>query len=291
MPAGLRGLWGEACEWVGWLLHLFDRDALRTRGLSRESGARANIWLMHIEGAMRRLVLAAALAFTPPAMRRNASCTAARVQPAASLRRRGFRIIRLASGEAARGPVTPIERKSAPKPYSHIPFPADPLLGLGATQRRSAPPHAARRRNPLDRWGRLSRRDPDWRAPEERPPAAPHIASRHYARARHAPQTSNGLDASLHDWRRRHDEWRKVLPAPDLAARIEALQRIADNPAAVIASTARRLARARDRAIMLAQAAAPLADPPARAAHIATAGHTLAFAQRCHMALVKPDTS
>ena len=294
MPAGLRVLWGEACEWVGWLFHLFDRDALRGHGLSREYGARASIWLMHIEGAVRRLILAAALVFTPPGVRRNASCAAART-PAASPRRRGFRVIRLASGEAVRGPATPVERKCAPKPYGHIPFPADPLLSLGVTQTRPAPPHAARQRNPLDRWGRLSRRDPDWRAPEETPSAAPRDTHRQPPRARHIGQAReagpDGLDASLHDWRRRHDEWRRVIPAPDLAARLEALQRIADNPAAAIASTARRLARARDRAMMLAQAAAPLAEPPGRAAHITTAGHTLAFAQRCRDALVTPDTS
>lgn len=249
---------------------------------------------MHIEGAVRRLILAAALVFTPPDVRRNAGCALAR-EPAACPRRRGFRVIRLVSGEAAREPATPLERKATPKPYGHLPFPADPLLSLGVMQTRHAPPHAARQRNPLDRWGRLSRRDPDWRAPEETPSAAPRAAHRHSSRTGHGPHareaTPDGLDASLHDWRRRHDEWRRVIPAPDLAARLEALQRIADNPAAAIASTARRLARARDRALMLAQAAAPLADPPRRATHIATAGHTLAFAQRCRDALVAPDTS
>ena len=156
-----------------------------------------------------------------------------------------------------RGPATPVERKCAPKPYGHIPFPADPLLSLGVTQTRPAPPHAARQRNPLDRWVRLSRRDPDWRPPEAQSrtdrPAQPRPSARSQ---RHAPQT---LPDSLHDWRRHHDEWQRLVPAPALAARLDAIERITANPAATILRTARRLQGARERTLALARAAR---DPP-----------------------------
>ena len=62
MPPRVRGLWLEAVNWVGWLLAMFDRDALRTKGVSRETGALLGIWLTNIEGAVRRLILVAAFA-------------------------------------------------------------------------------------------------------------------------------------------------------------------------------------------------------------------------------------
>lgn len=272
MPAGLRALWSEACGWVGWLFGVFARDALRTRGVSRETGARLGVWLMDIESAVRRLILAAALAFMPPA-RRTPACADARTQTAAtSPRRPGFCVFRLAaSSEAAHRPdasasTTPGEAK----PYGHVHFPTDPLLRLGAKQQRTT--HMPRNnalptRNPLDRWVRLSRHDPDWRPSEDiaRPYFRPtlHAAPSRTksARAAHNPEA---LPDSLHDWRRRHDEWRKQLPAPDLAARLETLQRIASDPSAAITSAARRLRQASDKAHPRAYRAAIITTKPRR---------------------------
>lgn len=291
VPARMRGLWGEACEWVAWLLHLFDRDALRSRGVKRATGARLNIWLTNIEGALRRLVLAAALAFTLPASRR-APCAAARVQPgAASVRRPGFRVFRI-GGAGAHAAAAPVAQ---PRAYGHIVFPSDPLLCLGAVHPRALRrTHRRRQRNPLDRWGRLSRRDPDWRPPEdetsffEAPPSPPHAQDA--PRLRHARGEVAALPDSLHDWRRHHDEWERLVPAPQLAARLEALGHVMAHPAAAIARAARRLRHVREALQSLVQSVA-MPAPPRRVAHIATMGHTQAFAGRCHTALVCPDTS
>jgi hypothetical protein len=278
---------------------MFDRDALRAIGVNREHGVRLATWLRDIEGAMRRLILAAALAVTPPAVRRPGSCAAARAQPAAaSPRRPGFCVFRVgASGEPSAHKVAlRAEPKPAePEPYGHIAFPGDPLLSLGATRQRAPRDErnaAPRPRNPLDRSVRLSRHDPDWRPREDAPlwsilrPARPSAP-----RKRPAPHTPQSIPESLHDWRRCHDEWRKLVPAPDLAARLDALQRVVNDPSAAIASAARRLNRSRGSALTLAREAAPRSHPPNRAAHIATAGHTASFARRCHAALVTPDTS
>lgn len=301
MPAGLRGLWREACGWVAWLTGMFDRNHLKTTGVNRSHGARLSLWLLNIEGAVRRLVLAAALAFTPPAPRRVAACAAARTQPAATpARRHGFCIFRLCGAGQAPHAACPSARQ--PKPYGHIPFPADPLLNLGAAPARPlAHPmradHASRARNPLDRWGRLSRQDPDWRPSEtealpiwsDPAPRAQQGAPRQ--RTAHPPHDPHAIPESLRDWRRHHDAWQKPVPAPDLAARLDALAHVIANPATLIARAARRLRDARDAILELARAANTIPGPPQRAAHLATMGHTEAFAQRCHDACLGPDTS
>ena len=76
MPAGVAALWREACDWVRWLFGACDRDTLRTQGVSRRQGAKLGVWLMQVEGAVRRLILAAALAFTLPAPRKTQACPA-----------------------------------------------------------------------------------------------------------------------------------------------------------------------------------------------------------------------
>jgi hypothetical protein len=298
MPAGLRGLWGEACEWVGWLLGMFDRNALRTTGVKRETGARLSVWLMNIEGAIRRLVLAAALALAPSAPRKAPACAAARVQPAAaSARRARFCVFRLCGAGEAHAGASP---SAQPRSYGHIHFPSDPLLSLGAAQtgvsRHARATSGLHHRNPLDRWGRLSRQDPDWRPSEEDLSLrdAPQSSSRHAQGApRHprAPHDPAALPESLLDWRRHHDEWERRVPAPELAARLEALAYVMAHPEAAIARAARRLHAARTPILPLARNAATMPGPPRRAAHIATAGHTLAFTGRCHDALVSLDTS
>lgn len=292
MPARLRVLWVEACEWVSWLLHLFDRDALRSRGIKRATGARLNIWLTNIEGALRRLVLAAALALAPPASSR-APCAAARVQPgAASVRRPAFRVFRI-GGAGAHAATPPVAQS---RPYGHIVFPSDPLLCLGTAHPRAPRrTHVPRQRNPLDRWGCLSRRDPDWRPPEEEtsffeaPPSPRHAQDA--PRRRDARPESAAQPDSLHDWRRHHDEWERLVPAPQLAARLEALGYVMAHPEAAIARAARRLRHMREAIRSLARDAAVMPGPPRRAARIETAGHTQAFASRCHAALVCLDTS
>jgi hypothetical protein len=290
LPASLSGLWAEACDWVTWLVSMFDGATLRTTGINRTHGARLTHWLLNIEGAIRRLILAAALAATPPAPRR-AHAPAAPHSRSTRARRPGFRIFRLRSS----GHAEPSAR-AAPelKPYGHIRFPADTLLSLGPAGakhvRRSAAPRA---RNPLDRWVRLSRHDPDWRSPSDIHPLAwtPRQLATPHVRERRLPPSTADLPDSLPDWRRCHDEWERAVPAPQLADRLEALARVAGNPAAAIARAARRLSRPHNAGPWLLRDAIPRDRSPRRAAHIETAGHAFDLNDRCHGALVAHDTS
>ena len=295
LPPRVRGLWAEACNWVAWLCGMFDLATLRTTGISREHGARVGIWLMNIEGAIRRLILSAALALAPPAPRVSRTCAATRAPVAASSRRPGFRVFRL-QGAGDTQPRVASHTPRTPKPYGHIPFPTDPLLCVGSAQPRTHSAPTQRARNPLDRWVRPSRQDPDWRAPEDsdfffRDHASRNIAPRAATRthARPQPQTQEAFPPSLTDWRRHHDAWTQPVPAPDLATRLAALAHIIANPAAAIASAARRLHASSSNAPTLTQRVRP--EPPKRAAHIATAGHTDDFLKRCCDAAFAPDTS
>lgn len=291
IPSALRTLWDEARDWVDFILSKFDRAAMRTTGIRREPGARLSIWLGGVESAVRRLILTAALALTPASLhtgRRTPPARSRSAQPHAA----SFRIFHI-HGAGAPTRRTPPPRPSAP--YSHIRFPADPILALGQrlNQRgghNGGPPlQRTRRRNPLDRWVRLSRRDPDWRPPEAQPrtdrPTQPRASARPQ---RHAPQV---LPDSLYDWRRHHDEWQRLVPAPALAARLDAIERITANPGAAILRAARRLQGVRERTLALARAARPATRPPRRARHVATMGHAPNFALTCHDMLADSDTS
>lgn len=304
IPTPLRKLWREARALVAWLVTAIDRPSLPTTGISREQGAKVSIWLINIEAAVRRLILAAAITFQLPAPR----AIACAVQPAARkhivTRRAGFCVFRLAASGATSRALTPQPAPAQPRtPFGHIAFPADPLLSLGLTQRVTAshPPQAhARQPHPLDRWVRPSRQDPDWRAPEAPtfftdPDQAGDKPKRKRAkrtpRPKRAPHDPNALPASLYDWRRCHDEWQKHVPAPDLAARLDALTRITQHPHAAIASAARRLARARQATTSLARRATPRTSVPRRAAHLYTDHRRIDLPDRCHARLAHADTS
>ena len=311
IPAGLAALWYEACDWVRWLFGACDRDTLRTHGVSRRQGAKLGVWLMQVEGAVRRLIIAAALAFTLPAPRQTRACPLARPAPTASSRRPGFRVFRLAAAGDASGvapPAIPTQlakppHSRDPKPYGHIPLPADPLLSLGFSRPRphAAPPPATthRTRNPLDRWVRPTRQDPDWRAPSGAAtlmfgaPETPRTFSTrtHSPRAPRPPRDPEALPASLFDWRRCHDEWERVLPAPDLAARFDALAHLIAHPHAAIARTARRLHAAPAPVLPLARNASAIPDPPRRAARVAAPDHLAGIVRRACAPLLNPDTS
>lgn len=310
IPAVLRQLWREARGLVAWLVTAIDRPALPTTGISREQGAKVSIWLMNIEAAVRRLILSAALAFTLPAPHTIACARAPITRNQPVTRRAGFQIFRLSgSGEtqaASTQPLTPPEpAPPAPrKPFGHIPFPADPLLSLRASPRSSAshtlPPCRQLIPNPLDRWVRPSRQDPDWLPREDtdamfRDPELHARPKRERARRapqpRRAPYDPNALPISLYDWRRRYDEWQKLIPAPDLAARLDALTRITQNPRAAITSAARRLARSRLTTTALARRATPRTRVPRRAAHLYVDHRRIDLPDRCHARLADADTS
>lgn len=314
IPAGLAALWHEACDWVRWLFGECDRDTLQTHGVSRRQGAKLGVWLMQIEGALRRLILAAALSFALPASRKLQARALAHTQHTAFARRPGFSVFRLASSGAAHGPASgdtppaiPTQLGRPPptqsKPYGHIPFPVDPLLSLGFFPPRShtAPPSAGphRARNPLDRWVRPTRQDPDWRPPiadttlmfgaPEKP--RPSSTRTHSPRTQRPPHDPDALPASLSDWRRCYDEWERVLPAPYLAARFDALAHLIAHPHAAIARTARRLRMAPAPILPLARNASTIPDPPRRASRVAAPDHLAGIVRRACATLLNPDTS
>ncbi len=303
IPAALRkpvlgALWKEAGAFVAFLLELFSPDHLRDTGINRERGAQLSIYLANIEAGIRRLILAAALVFTPPAPQPRAARTQPpRAKPVARKHRAGLCIIRLPSTEST--PAIPsqlaaMRRPPAPKPYGHMPFPCDPLLSLPPRRKHSIGRiFAIPLRNPLDRWVRLSRRDPDWRPPEPsyRSPR-PRIESDDETkrrRKRSEPQTSAGLPDSLWDWRRCHAAWNDPVPAPDFAARLEALSRAIANPQALITHTARRIHARREATLAHALPRTPNLRTPRRARDIDRYFYREDFAPRCHARIV--DTS
>lgn len=287
-------LWAQARAWVGRLLALFDRTVLRTTGIRRAHGAQLSLWLMQAEAGLRRLILAAALMMTPPGMRQGLRHEGR--TPRVPARPRAFRIFGLRGAGGSR-PQARVARP--PCPYGHLRFPGDPLLRLGeaAPSQRSGhnggpllprlrPPH------PLDRHGRLSRQDPDWRAPPERERPALFVTVSEYPRCaprpKRTPYDPEALPDSLHDWRRCYDEWQKLVPAPALAARLDVIERIAAHPAAAIARTARRLGALRERIRALARLARPPRRLPRRAIRrtaLVPDGGGARFAAACHAAL------
>ena len=295
----LLPLWSEAKAFVAFLLELFSPDHLRETGISRTRGAVLSIFLANVEAGIRRLILVAALAFTPPAIvrRKTIHRAAAPAKPKAQ-RRVGLCIIRLASQDST--PAIPSQlasrwRPPAPKPYGHMPFPCDPLLSLPPRAKPSIRRwFAVPTRNPLDRWVRLSRRDPDWRPPEPsgRPPRLKVERDEDEARMprkRKPPRTNEGLPDSLWDWRRCNDAWSDPVPAPDFAARLEALCRAIANPQALITHTARRIHASRAATRTYAATRTPNLRRPKRARDIEARRYREDFAPRCHSRIL--DTS
>lgn len=307
-----RGLWAEARHWVERCLAVFGEPAqLAAVGLTRRLALRYRKWLWCIEGAVRRLIIAAALVIDPASLAR---ATPRPSQPGAmpehaARRERGaaFRIFSIggrrdpdaSSPEAAR-PQPP------PQPHRHVPFPADDLLAIGKAdartgRRRSASP---RRLNPLDRRGRASRCDPDycedpgdaqddWQSfslfgPRTRDHDAAAIPPRR--EPGHRDTTSPyGFPSGLPEWRRIDEEWARVIPAPDLGARIAALCRVIENPARSITRLARLIERRRKLAQRLAAIPAPVLRKPRRDPTPDPPCQDLLA--RSHAALPRPDTS
>jgi len=288
IPPRIRHLWQDAIAFITDLLEQFDRDDMRT-GLRRASGVRLSIMIAKAESALRRLILMAALAFTPAPLKpsRHHTPTPRTIEE----RPRSFRIFSLHGSGASRR-HTPPPRE--PTPYAHIIFPADPILALGRvplcrpTHRHNGGPILPRptKKHPLDRWVRLSRNDPDWRPPPERDftDSEPDSESLNT----HAlwsddwrsetwlpngdklnPKKPQRHDSTA-DWRRCYDEWQKLIPAPNLAARLDALARATANPNALIQRTARRLQSGRERTLALARAARPIARLPRLARKVET---------------------
>jgi hypothetical protein len=297
VPDPIRALWQEAARFIAFVLHQFSREHIRA-GIRRATGARLSIWLSEAESALRRLIFIAALSLTPaPLKQRRSGTPTPRTTDATT---RSFRIFSLHGSGVARASRWMPPRE--PQPYAHIRFPSDPILALGRIPTRS-PTHRhnggpilprPKQRHPLDRWVRLSRTDPDWRpSPNDGVFVDLDYTIVHEPPDEDAPKRKRRkkplrLDSQA-DWRRHHDEWQKLVPAPILAARLDALERAMAKPEALIQRTARRLQSQRERTLTLARAAAPSATIPRRARHIDAGERTLAPA--AHKAFPACDSS
>lgn len=306
IPVSIRALWDDAMSFIAHVLYRFDRAKLLT-GIRRASGVRVSIALNGAEGALRRLVLMAALALTPAPLKPRLQTHTP--SPRSSTQRPpAFRIFKLHGSRHAPGATPGRAPQRCTPPHaprgsaSHIPFRADPLLALGRvpvrrpTHRHNGGPVLPRPtpRHALDRWVRLSRNDPDWREPEPPDPLR-HLLD---YRVVHDFQVIEDDDAekpkrkrrkplrldSTADWRRCYDEWEKLVPAPHLAARLEALSRACANTDALIRRTARRLQSHRERALSLARAAWPATSLPRRAQQVDTSGFSQDIAVDIHAA-------
>ncbi|MET0293823.1 MAG: hypothetical protein ABW042_02315, partial [Phenylobacterium sp.] len=291
ISAPIRALWKEAANFIVCVLLQVDRDKVRA-GIDRTQGARLSIWLGGAEAALRRLIIIAALAFTPAPLKHPTRPPTPRTSPSPrpqAPRSRGFRVFHeLATGRRGH---TPPRAPRPPAPYRHLRFAIDPMLALGRgfitrpTPRHNGGPAMTRHRlpNPLDRWGRLSRNDPDWRPPEPQPrravpapepkPDLNDVDLETQPRTRRRKPRSAPRHDSTADWRRCYDEWNRRVPAPALAARLDALNRIIANPAAIIQRTARRLLSRGPHTLMYARDAYPVVAMPRRARHVVTSGH------------------
>ena len=302
----LNSLWGEACHWAAQLPLVFGEPAmLASAGLSRRAALRCCNWLWAIEGLVRRLIIAAALALDPTKL------PAARARPARpegqeqahrphplSPRGRGFRLVAFAPGPRSRPRPALLDE---PRAYTHVPFPTDNLLRLGAYQAGHIAGAAvsaaaagerapARTPNPLHRRGRISRWDPDYRGVNPHPMHARHSCPRPPSpdRRRKAERVS-----SLHrlpvstEWRRVEAEWERVLPAPKLAARIAALLRVIEHPGRSVRRLARRLQKS--------NLGARLATAPPPRLRRPNIDRTPGFSLDCHLApahaLLRRDSS
>jgi hypothetical protein len=288
------GLWARARWWVFQCLNIFGEPGeLAAVGLTRRVALRCKNWLWTIEGAVRRLIIAAALAIDPaslplaPAKSGSSQRTAtpAPDKPAKPT----FRVFAIHRPSPSSGaPIVDREhaasdqphREPRPRPlHRHVPFIADDLLTIGATAAHAGRTRRAsvRRINPLDRRGRPSRWDPDYvydeaeeqakfdrsmfgpvRTEDSRTPPPPREPKQRdlYFRRRHS--------SSIFEWRRIDEEWKRVLPAPDLGKRIFALCRVMEKPERWITRLARLLARNKQLARQLTAVPPPVVRKPKR---------------------------
>jgi hypothetical protein len=265
---------------------------------------RCKNWLWSIEGILRRLIIASAMTFGPLTLKTRASqVTKPRQERETDAPRRkppSFRIFAIHS--AASGAASATSHPPAPI-HRHLFFPADDLLRIGSSEARNRQKRAAsfRRHHPLDRRRKPSRFDPDYCPVEideferytiggdhlresrpSKPPAAPR-------RDLHSPWGCYDDP----DWRRIEEEWKRIIPAPDLARRILAIARVLEAPGRWIERTARKLQQAPGLARRLSDTHAPMLKKPKRDPLPEPFGLDTLFA--CHQAIpqnfCKPDTS
>jgi len=321
------GLWARARWWVAQCLEIFGEPVqLAAVGLTRRVALRCKNWLWSIEGAVRRLIIAAALAIDPATLPPDPAKTTGREPiaaptPAPAPTKPGkpgatFRVFAIHRRPAPRVGVSAsaIDRERVarreplpPRPlHQHVPFAADDLLTIGATEAHAGVTRKSSGRsiNPLDRRGRASRWDPDYVydeaeeqakydrymfgpgyvCPEYGQPAPPPRAPK-----QRDPYFPHGHPSSFFEWRRIDEEWARVLPAPDLGARISALCRVMEKPERWITRLARLLAKDSQLARRLTAVPPPVVRKPKR--DKTPRPPDLDLLNQSYAAIPRPDTS
>jgi hypothetical protein len=309
------GLWAEARAWVGWLINLYGNvREIALVGLSRRTALRCRNWLWSIEGIVRRLIIAAAMRLDPDSLappskpkattRKSEPETASDTPGEPARPASAFRVLGLHGRPGA-------SRKSQVKPahivvpeHRHLSFPLDDLLRLGAAPQQGVQRSVSGHRpHPLDRRGRISRWDPDYRSDPVKEaesyrryffgpfPVLPDRFSRPPKERRHRDihDPYYRSEASVPEHRRIEEEWARVIPAPDIAGRIMALHRVMADPKGWIARTARQLQLIKRLAEVLRALPEPKLVKPRRDRGPIPPG--LSCLSLCHAAIVAPDTS
>lgn len=300
-------LWADVRCWFGAILCVFgDLRELVQVGLTRSLAVKLCNWLWGVEGAVRRLILAEALSLDPASLGPSRASTGKEPRSRRPGKRRpSFRIFGfIAAGrQDAPSGEDPSPRPGLPARW-HIAFPADPLLAIGERQGGRRPALAPGRSNPLDRRGGISHGDPDcWLHREEEDPYAAAFRSRGGGEGRPCAPRPPPVPAQERrrylfqrsdpdDWRRVEAEWKEVIPAPRLAARIFALSSILQRREAAIGRIARWFERHRTRiADLISQPAPELAWPRhARLIHRSRAAEEL-VPRSCAVLRRRLDTS
>jgi len=324
-----RGLWAEARWWVAQLLLVFgDVTGIARIGLTRRLALICRNWLWSIEGMARRLIIAAALALDPskltPVAKPKRRPVTSSVQPAQDQKEQGAKrkpsaAFRIFSIHRWRPPLLvvnwdmmmawkprPKRKARGPLPlHRHLSFPADDLLLIGVADLHRKHKPGLRRRSPLDRRGRISRWDPDYRGRSEEEELASY--NRHFfgpfperilpidrpPEDKPAPRPRDIHDpyriGSAFEFRRIEDEWTRVIPAPDLAGRIAALARVMEKPECFIERLARQLHASADLTRKLLATPEPKLEKPKRDPTPIPPG--LDLLARIHAALPRLDSS
>jgi hypothetical protein len=267
------GLWARVRDWLVRWTAVFAPDEILRDGLSRRFALRCCNWLWPLEAAVRRLIIAAALAFDLSGLALASSRPGPRTpEKPPSSRATGFRVVSIRGAGAPR--IAAVLYKTATaRTERHLAFPSDDLLRLGAPHPRQGARIAAGGGNPLRRRGRIRPTDPDYIPASEADYAN---TSEDLFGSSNDREPSPGRDPGFrrdlgvraprradHDeWRRIEAEWERILPAPGIAARITALAGVLNSPEPCILRLARRLAANPDLAALLRDAPPPQLRKP-----------------------------
>lgn len=265
-------LWARVCDWFARWTAVFTPDEILRDGLSRRFAMRCCNWLWPLEAAVRRLIIAGALALGPVKLAAAPSPPREPRTPLPSRSRAAsFRIVSLRGAGALR--IAAPAARAVTWTERHLPFPSDGLLRLGSPPSRHHPELVLRHDNPLRRHGRIRPSDPDYvpaseadyanssellfGSPEDREAPPEHDATASRSLYFRIPSQSDDSE-----WRRIDEEWERILPAPGIAARIAALAGVLGSPEPHIRRLARRLAAEPGLATLLRNAPPPVLRKP-----------------------------